>query len=258
MSIALENIRVAGARGQTTPLFDGLSLRVEDGSRIAVLGAAKSGKSTLLRLICGTKVPDEGMIKRNGRVSWPIPLSSFLVSGHTLARNVRFIARLYGLDDETLPRRIAEMVELTEFLNTPLSKCPRMAKSRLAFALGVGLDFDLYLFDGSFAPADKPFKEKAAEISAARTAGRAIIVATSVPAEVEQNCESVYVLEQGRATYFAEAAEGVEYFKQLLGMDKKKKGRGRAAGRDEDEDQDQDEDLGDVDILGAAVADALD
>ena len=255
MTVTLENIRLAGAAGQTMPLFDGLSLRVDNHSRIGVIGTAKSGKTTLLRLICGTKVPDEGIAKRDGSVSWPIPLVSFLVPGHTVARNIRFIARLYGIGDEGFPRRIAEMVELAEFLNTPLSKCPKVARQRLAFALGVGLEFDVYLFDGSFSPADKPFKEKAAQISAARTAGRAIVVASSVPAEVEQNCESVYVLEHGRATYFAEASQGVDYYKKLLAMEKKKDKEG-AARRETDEDQD--EGLGDVDILGAAVADALD
>jgi len=191
VSVTLKDIRMTGtypdANGAKGLLFDGLSLRIGNHSRVGILGTRKSGKTTLLRLICGTKQSDDGLIKRDGRVSWPIPLNSFLIPGHTLARNVRFIARLYGIVDESFLRQIAEMVELAEFLNTPLSKCPKMAKPRLAFALGVGLDFDLYLFDGSFAPADKPFKEKAAEISAARTAGRAIVVATSVPAEVEQN-----------------------------------------------------------------------
>jgi capsular polysaccharide transport system ATP-binding protein len=254
VSVTLENVRVAGAAGQTMPLFDGLSLHVGDRSRVGVLGTSKSGKTTLLRLICGTKAPDYGTVTRDVRVSWPIPLSSFLVGTHTLARNIRFIARLYGINDEDLSRRIAEMVELTEFLNTPLSKCPKTVRPRLAFALGVGLDFDLYLFDGSFAPADKPFKEKAAEISTARMAGRGFVVATSVPAEVEKNCESAYVLEAGRATYFARAKDAVEHFKQLLAAEnRKEQGEGGKPGEAAEE-----EGLGDVDILGAAVADALD
>ena len=252
MSVALENV---GAAGQPSVLFEGLSLRVEDRSRVGVLSTGKPEMALLLRLICGTKEPDEGVIRRDGRVSWPIPLSSFVAASQTVARNVRFIARLYGIDDEDFPRRIAETVELTEFLNTPISKCPRMAKARLAFALGVGLDFDLYLFNGSLAPVDKPFKEKAAKVSAERTAGRGLLVATSMPAEVEQNCESVYVLEQGRAPYFAEVSQGVEHFKQLLAMEKKKD---RAGGGKQEGEDDEDEGLGEVDILGAAVADVVD
>jgi len=257
MSVTLENIRFVGPGPDAKRVFfDGLSLHIGNDSRVGILGTSKAGNAAVLQLICGTKVPEDGIIRRDRSVSWPIPLSTFLIVGHTLARNVRFIARLYGIDDEEFPRRIAEGVELTEFVNTPLGKCPKFAKSRLAFALGVGIDFDTYLFDGSFAPVDKAFKQKAAGISSARTAGRAVVVATSVPAEVEQSCESVYVLEQGRATYFAEASQGVEHFKQLLATEKGKD-TGAGAGLREVSD-DEDEGLGDVDMLGAAVADALD
>ena len=257
MSIMLENIRLAGpARDANRLLFDGLSLHIGDDSRVGILGTSRPANSALLRLICGTKVPADGIVRRDGRVSWPIPLSSFLVVGHTLARSEYGMRAQLGIDEEEFPRLITDTVELTEFVNTPLGKCPKFAKSRLAFALGIGLDFDMYLFDGSFAPVDKPFKQKAAEISSARTAGRGVVVATSVPAEVEQNCESVYVLEGGRATYFEEASQGVEHFKQLLAMEKGKD-KGAGAGMREVSDE-EDEGLGDVDMLGAAVADALD
>lgn len=254
MSIVLHNVRVVGEAADR-PLFDGLSLQIGDSSRVAVLGTSKPETGALLRLICGTKKPDEGVVESDVRASWPIPLSGFLVPGQPLARNIRFIARLYGVDDDNFPRRIVEMVELGEFLNTPLAKCPKYAKGRLAFALGVGLDFDMYLFDSSLAPTDKPFKEKAAEITAARTAGRGVVVATGVPAEVEGNCESVYVLEQGRATYFAEASKGVEHFKQLLATEKK---QAKVGGRKAGEGDEEESALSDVDMLGAAVEDALD
>jgi capsular polysaccharide transport system ATP-binding protein len=249
VSIVIENVCLAGTDpAAKRPLFDHLSLRIDDGGRVGILGARRSGKSTLLRLICGTKLAGEGTVRRNSRVSWPIPLNAFLMGTLTVARNIRFIARLYGIEDEGFPRRIAGLVDLTDFLNTPLDKCPKLVKPRLAFALGIGMDFDMYLFDGSFAPADKPFKEKATEISAARTAGHGFVVATSLPAEVERNCESVYVLEAGRATYFAQAKDGVEHFKQLLAAENQKQ-EGKAA------DEDEEEGLGDVDIIAAGVAD---
>lgn len=253
MSLILENVRFVGPDAKC-PFFDGLSLAIADNSRIGVLGTNKPGNSALLRLICGTRLPEDGFVRRDIRVSWPIPLSTFLVPAHSIARNVRFIARLYGIDDESFPRRVAESVDLGEFVNTPLAKCPKFVKPRLAFALGMGIDFDTYLFDGSLVPVDKPFREKAAALLAERTAGRGVIVATGAPAEVEQNCESVYVLEQGRATYFAETSEGVEHFKRLLAMEGK---RGEVGTLRREADENDDEGLSDVDIIGAAVATAL-
>jgi capsular polysaccharide transport system ATP-binding protein len=244
-----------GAEG---PLFDGLNVEVGDGARVGVLGGPKSGKTTLLRLICGTMTAHEGMIERNSRVSWPIPMATFLVPSSSVAQNIGFISRLYGVRDKAFSRRVAQMMDITAFLECPLEKCPRFVKPRLALALGIALEFDMYLFDGTLAAADKPFKEKAAEIVAGRVAGRGYVLASAAPAEVEKNCGSVYVLEAGRAAYFADAKEGTEYFKTLLAAEKQKRQLAdQEAKRSVDNDDDEDAAPGDMDVLAAAIADEV-
>ncbi|HEY6578828.1 MAG TPA: ATP-binding cassette domain-containing protein [Rhizomicrobium sp.] len=257
MTIRLADIHVAGSFAEARrPLFADLHLEIPDGARVGVLGAPKSGKTTLLRLMCGTMAADRGFVERTSRVSWPIPLATFLVPASTVAQNIRFVARLYGVAGDEFPRSTAKMAALAEFLNTPLKKCPKFVKPRLALALGIGLDFDIYLFDGSFAPADKEFKEQAAQIVAERMQGRGFVLATGAAAEVEKNCDSVYILESGQVKYFADAKEGVEYFKQLLAAEKEKQAAAVEKGA-ADAGEGEDEGLGDIDMLGAAIADEL-
>jgi len=257
MSIRLHNIcKPASYAGAPGPLFDGLDLEVEEGTRVGILGAAKSGKSTLLRLICGTEIPDGGRVEVTSRVSWPLPMNTFLAATSTVIVNIRFMARLYGIRDEAFPRRIADMVEISDFLNVPLHKCPKFVKPRLALAIGIGMEFDIYLFDGVFAAADKEFKKKATEIVAERMATRGYVLATSLPAEVERNCDSAYVLEAGRARYFAQAKEGVEYFKELLAAQKQKQDAGGEDPIRPGEDEGEDE-AGDIEILGTAIGSAI-
>jgi capsular polysaccharide transport system ATP-binding protein len=257
VSIRLCSIYVpAGFRGAERPLFDGLEIEIGTGARVAVLGAAKSGKTTLLRLICGTMRADGGGVERDVRTSWPIPLISFLSSSINVAQNIRFIARLYGIADDDFPRQIATLVGIEAFLNLPLQKCPKFVKPRLALALGIGLEFDTYLFDGQLAPADKPFKEKAAEVVTARMAGHGYVLATSVPDEADKHCDTVYVLESGRAKYFTDKQQGIEYFKELLAAEKQKQAGEKNEKRTEEEDEDA-EVIGDIDVIGSAIADEL-
>jgi capsular polysaccharide transport system ATP-binding protein len=259
VSIRLRDIRIpAGFAGAQGPLFDGLNLEVGDGAHVGVLGGPKSGKTTLLRLVCGSKTAEEGVVERGSRTSWPIPLSAVLLPHLSPAQNIRMIARLYGVRDESFPRRIAQMMDFLDFLNRPLQKCPQFVKPRLALALGIGLEFDTYLFDGSFAPADKSFREKATEIVAGRMAGRGYVLATASPPEVERNCDSVYVLEAGQATHFADAKEGTSYFKELLAAEKQKQEAAEEKeAKDGSEEDGEGEGPGDVDVVASAIADEI-
>ncbi|KAG8461378.1 hypothetical protein KFE25_010565 [Diacronema lutheri] len=63
----LELVGASKARGERT-LFDGLSLRLEAGDVLGVVGANGSGKSTLLRLIDGSEAPDAGEIRLGATV----------------------------------------------------------------------------------------------------------------------------------------------------------------------------------------------
>jgi capsular polysaccharide transport system ATP-binding protein len=256
MSIRFRNLRkFATHAGANQPLLDGVDFFTDRGMHVGILGGAKAGKSTMLRLICGTDFADSGAIERSGRISWPIPLSTFLTTSSTVAMNIRFMARLYGVKDEAFPRRTAEMLDFAEFLNVPLKNCPKFVKPRLALAIPIGIGFDIYLFDQSFAPVDKEFREMAKELIVERISGSGYVLATSNPGEVEQNCNSVYVLDSGRARYFEAAKDGVEHFKKQLKAERQKEGA--SEGVDGVSDNDDADDVGEIDVLGTAVTSVI-
>jgi capsular polysaccharide transport system ATP-binding protein len=257
MSIRFTDVHASVSfQGAKIPVLKGVSLEIPDGARIGILGLPKSGKTTLLRIMCGTVTAELGRVERTSRTSWPIPMTAFLSNNAPVARNVRFLAKLYGIADEDFPRRIAEMLGIEEFLNIAVQKCPRIVKPRLAFGLGIGIDFDIYLFDGQLIASDKDFKERAMEIAAERLNGRGYVVATANPKEAEQHCDSVYVLEAGRARYFDAMTDGVEYFKQLLAAQKQKAEAASESKVAEGSDEEI-EGPGDIDVLAAAVADEV-
>jgi ATP-binding cassette subfamily B protein len=55
-----------GYPGRPTPTFDGLSLDIEPGTSVAVVGANGAGKSTLIKLLCGLYRPEAGTVRVDG------------------------------------------------------------------------------------------------------------------------------------------------------------------------------------------------
>ena len=83
-------------------IVDRLSLTLPAGSKVGVLGRNGAGKSTLLGMIAGIVRPDSGRILRHGAISWPLGLGGSFHAQLTGAQNVRFVARIYGIDTEAL------------------------------------------------------------------------------------------------------------------------------------------------------------
>ncbi len=258
MSVRLDNVtKVINLRGAPHRLFDGLNLEIDDGERVAVLGLPKSGKTTLLQVICGTARLDGGRIRRDMSISWPIPLINFIWQPSSLAWNIRSVARMYGVKGDDFPDRVAELGGFTKFLNLPLGACPPFVRQQLGFALGIAMDFDLYLFDNQIVPQRKEFKEEAFEHFQERTAGKAVLLATGKAQWVAGEWDSAYVLERGQLTRFPEVKECLEYFKSL---EKAEAERQKAMSEDQDvyeggEGAESEESDRSVEVVAAVLSD---
>lgn len=216
MSLILEGVRKTfRSGGKEQVLFDDLWLEVHPGERVAILGLAKSGKTTLLEIICGTKPIDAGYIERGLRPSWPIPMSDFIAPRSSVAWNIRWVARLLGVRDRDFTRFAAKLGDLEPYLDTRVGDCPRFVKQQLAFAIGLAADFDLYLFDGQLVPPRKEFKDLGMAVLEERTEGKAVLIVTAQPKALPENFDRAYVLEEGRATPFDSLDEAGEHFKAL-------------------------------------------
>jgi len=207
------------ADGTVQALRD-LSLTVEDGERLAVIGHNGAGKSSLLKLLAAIYPPTKGVCSVQGRIS-----SMFeLATGFEMELNGWDNIYLRGLMLGETPsgikgkmKEIAEFSELGNFLNMPVKYYSSGMFLRLAFSVSTAIEPDILLLDEVVAAGDAGFIEKAAQRmnSMINTAKIMVYVTHSMPQAVSM-CNRCIWLERGTVLMDGEPKEVTEaYIKSL-------------------------------------------
>lgn len=205
----LRSMLVRAWRGQdlanSFAALDNVSLRVEEGESVGLLGFNGSGKSTLLKLISGVMRPDSGAVGVRGRVAGLINVGAGLHPDLTGRENVFLNAAILGMSEEETRARFAEIVEFSEigrFLDTEVKFYSSGMFMRLGFSVAVHTDPDVFLIDEVLAVGDAPFKRKCrARIQELRGRGCTLVIVAHDAAMLQQLCDRGVVLDQGEVAF---------------------------------------------------------
>lgn len=189
------------------------------GVSVGLLGRNGAGKSTLMDMIGGTMKSDTGSIDVTGTVSWPVGFKGSFHGQLTGAQNTKFIARVYGVDTESLLAYVKEFSELGDHFYMPVRSYSSGMRSRLAFGVSIGIPFDTYLVDEVTSVGDAAFKRKSrlAFLERMETAGA--IVVTHSMGQIRKLCQAGAVLEDGNLTYYDDVEEAIEAHHANMGSD---------------------------------------
>ncbi len=205
-------------KGTHKIVADKISVVFPTGRNVAILGRNGAGKSTLLRMISGTLEPDSGSIIRHNSVSWPVGFGRGFHREMSGAQNVRFIARIYGVDTDELLDFVEDFAELGKHFRLPIKTYSSGMTSRLSFGVSMGIQFDTYLVDEVTAVGDVSFKEKCNEVFSERLKKSGALVVSHSRNMVLRICESGAVLEEGKLTYFEDIGDAIaEHEKNMSG-----------------------------------------
>lgn len=217
--IAFENVskRFRAPGGETWVARD-LSFRLDGAEPVALLGRNGAGKSTLLRLIAGSAEPDAGRILRRGRVSWPVGFAGSFHGDLTGAENTRFVARLYGVQADALVAFVEGFSGLGDALARPVRTYSAGMRARLAFAVSMGVPFDLYLIDEVTSVGDAAFRARSEAALAARLEWAGAVVVSHSLQLLARLCRSGAVLEDGRLTWHGDVMDAIAHHRALMGV----------------------------------------
>ena len=152
------------------------------------------GKSTLIRLLAGSEMPDCGTIRRHVRVSFPLGFGGTFHGALSGRENVAFIARVYGAGVRRMARFVEEFAELGEYFDMPVDTYSAGMRARLAFGACLAIDFDVYLIDEVTEIGDERFRRKCAAAFRERLRSSDIILATHNHHTIRQYCDRGAVL----------------------------------------------------------------
>jgi len=211
--LAFENVTKSFWTGsQDKVILDRVSFEVRLGNSLGILAPNGSGKSTLINMMAGLEKPDEGEIRRECKISFPLGFMGGVVNKISAVENARYIARLYGLDPDYVESFCRWLCDLGEYFEQPLGTYSAGMRGRFCFALMLALDFDIYLIDeGMPASADAEFNRKAGEILYERLRTTTIIIVSHQPKVIEKFATSAAVLLGGKLHMF----DTLEEAKQL-------------------------------------------
>ncbi|WP_412565444.1 ABC transporter ATP-binding protein [Thalassobius sp. MITS945101] len=197
---------------QRKVILEKVSFRVELGQSLGILAPNGTGKTTLINMMAGLEKPDEGVIRRGCRVSFPLGFMGGVVGKHSAVENSRYIARLYGLDPDYVEAFCRWLCGLGEYFDQPLGTYSQGMRARFSFALLLALDFDLYLIDeGMPGSTDVEFNKKAGDILRDRLQNTTVIIVSHQAQTLQRFARSAAVLMSGKLHMF----DTLEEAKQL-------------------------------------------
>jgi heme exporter protein A len=150
-------------------LFDNLTFQVNAGDTLLVRGPNGSGKTSLLRVLCGLSQPESGTVQWNnesiesnrslfGAQTTYFGHVSGLKADLTVAQNLKFVARMLG-QDNTRWQNYLEPLNLSHCVNLAVRYLSAGQQRRTALARVLMSDARLWLLDEPFTNLDQTGRE---------------------------------------------------------------------------------------------------
>jgi ABC-2 type transport system ATP-binding protein len=202
----------------------GVSIDVHPGEAIGVVGRNGQGKSTLLKLVAGVMLPDEGSVVVNGGVAPLIEITGGFVEDLTVRDNVYLTAGLHGMTTAMVDERfesIIDFAEIHDFLDTPYKHLSSGMKVRIAFSVISQLEEPIILVDEVLAVGDKGFREKCyARIDELLAGGRTLFFVSHNEKDLRRFCTRGLYLDKGRLVIDGPISEVLDRYNADYGLTK--------------------------------------
>ena len=204
-----------------------VSFEVAAGEAVGLVGGNGQGKSTLLKLIAGVLLPDEGKLRVHGGVAPLIEVTGGFVGELTARDNIWLTAGLHGLSRQQIAARFDEIVDFAEvgdFLDTPFRHFSSGMKVRLGFSVVTTLDEPVVLVDEVLAVGDRAFREKCyARMNDLLSGGRTLFLVSHNENDLRRFCTRGLYLKGGSLVVDGPLEDALDRYRADINRRRKKR-----------------------------------
>jgi ABC-type polysaccharide/polyol phosphate transport system ATPase subunit len=221
----LKDVFVARGRSRAREVvaLDDVSLEIEPGAAVGLVGRNGSGKTTLLKLISEIIKPTSGRIEVGGRVASLLELGAGFHTDFTGRENVYLNGSIHGLSRARVRELMDEIVafaELERFIDLPVRTYSSGMYMRLGFSVAAHIRSDVLLLDEVFAVGDEDFQRKCfGKVAEFKGRGGTIVFVSHDAQAVERLCDRAVLLRQGKVAFDGETREAIAEYRRLLAAD---------------------------------------
>lgn len=198
-----------------------INFSVYKGEFFGIIGHNGSGKSTLLNIIMqaipcekgGELSVDGNLLKLSLGIGFNLQLSAY--------KNIYINCSVLGMRKKQIAQIIDDIIdfaEIKDFINTPLKFYSTGMRSRLAFAIAIYAEAEIFLMDEFFGGVgDVRFKQKAEKVFSERVVkGRTIVHVSHNLSTIVKHCDRVLVLHKGEQKFLGDPEQAVKVYQNLL------------------------------------------
>ncbi len=178
-----------------------ISLQINEGERVGIIGSNGSGKSTLLRTIASIYPPYNGEVKVTGQIQSLFDIGLGFEGESTGRENIMYRGLVMGISPKIIRERTDEIIEFADiggYIDMPVRTYSAGMFVRLAFAISTYLEGEVLLIDEVFGAGDANFAHKAiARINSLVDKAGIVVFVSHDLAAIRQICNRVIWLDKG-------------------------------------------------------------
>jgi ABC-2 type transport system ATP-binding protein len=197
-----------------------VSLDVEPGTTLGIVGRNGAGKSTLLKIISGIVQPTTGTVEVNGRLAALFGVGAGFSAEFTGRENVMLNGLLLGIERNDMLERLEEIetfADIGEFMDQPVKTYSSGMRARLGFAVAVNVEPDILVVDETLSVGDAVFKQMGLQkMRDLRDSGTTILFVSHSLGMVRSFCDKAVLLHEGRLLASGNTSETLDRYEALI------------------------------------------